>query len=59
MRLPTRPPLLTYLLTGFKRKLSELIPQRSVLEEQREAVTLRNVEEDWRTCSHAQGERCP
>ena len=28
---------------GFKRKLSELIPQRSVLEEQREADTLRNV----------------
>ena len=28
---------------GFKQKLSELIPQRSVLEEQREADTLRNV----------------
>ena len=28
---------------GFKRKLSELIPQRSVLEEQREADTLKNV----------------
>ena len=28
---------------GFKRKLSELIPQRSVLEEQREADTMRNV----------------
>ena len=28
---------------GFKRKLSELIPQRSVLEEQREADTIRNV----------------
>ena len=31
------------LKAGFKRKLSELIPQRSVLEEQREANTLRNV----------------
>ena len=31
------------LKAGFKRKLSELIPQRSVLEEQREADTLRNV----------------
>ena len=28
---------------GFKQKLSELIPQRSVLEEQSEADTLRNV----------------
>ena len=31
------------LKAGLKRKLSELIPQRSVLEEQREADTLRNV----------------
>ena len=31
------------LKAGFKRKLSELIPQRSVLEKQREADTLRNV----------------
>ena len=31
------------LKAGFKQKLSELIPQRSVLEEQREADTLRNV----------------
>ena len=31
------------LKAGSKRKLSELIPQRSVLEEQREADTLRNV----------------
>ena len=31
------------LKAGFKRKLSELIPQRSVLEEQRGADTLRNV----------------
>ena len=31
------------LKTGFEPKLSELIPQRSVLEEQREADTLRNV----------------
>ena len=31
------------LKAGFKRKLSELIPQRSVSEEQREADTLRNV----------------
>ena len=29
---------------GFKRKLSELIPQRSVLEEQREADTMGNVQ---------------
>ena len=32
------------LKAGFKRKLSELIPQRSVLEEQREADTLRIVQ---------------
>ena len=31
------------LKAGFKRKLSELIPQRSVFEEQREADMLRNV----------------
>ena len=31
------------LKAGFQRKLSELIPQRRVLEEQREADTLRNV----------------
>ena len=31
------------LKAGFKRKLSELIPQRSVFEEQREADTLRSV----------------
>ena len=31
------------LRTGFRRKLSELIPRRNVLEEQREADTLRNV----------------
>ena len=31
------------LKAGFKRKLSELVPQRSVLEEQREADTIRNV----------------
>ena len=31
------------LKAGFKRKLSELIPKSSVLEEQREADTLRNV----------------
>ena len=31
------------LKAGFKRKLSELIPQRSVMEEQREADTMRNV----------------
>ena len=31
------------LKAGFKRKLSELIPQRSVLEEQREGDTIRNV----------------
>ena len=31
------------LKAGFKRKFSELVPQRSVLEEQREADTLRNV----------------
>ena len=31
------------LKAGFKRKLSDLIPQRSVLEGQREADTLRNV----------------
>ena len=31
------------LQAGFKQKLSELIPQRSVLEEQREADTVRNV----------------
>ena len=31
------------LKAGFRRKLSELIPQRSVLEEQREADTLRSV----------------
>ena len=31
------------LKAGFKRKLSELIPQRSVLEEQRENDTIRNV----------------
>ena len=31
------------LKAGFKRKLSELIPQRSVLEKQREADRLRNV----------------
>ena len=31
------------LKAGFKRKLSELIPQRTVLEEQREADTIRNV----------------
>ena len=31
------------LKAGFKRKLSELIPECSVLEEQREADTLRNV----------------
>ena len=31
------------LKAGFKRKLSELIPQRSALEEQREADTMRNV----------------
>ena len=30
------------LKAGFKRKLSELIPQRSVLQEQREADTMRN-----------------
>ena len=29
---------------GFKRKLSELIPQRSVSEEQREADTIRDVQ---------------
>ena len=31
------------LKAGFKRKLSKLIPQRSVLEEQTEAETMRNV----------------
>ena len=31
------------LKAGFKRKLSELIPQHSVLEEQRETDTMRNV----------------
>ena len=31
------------LKAGFKRKLSELIPQSSVLEEQREGATIRNV----------------
>ena len=31
------------LKAGFKRKLSELIPKRSGLEEQREADTIRNV----------------
>ena len=31
------------LKAGFKRKLSELIPQRSVLEEQREGDTIQNV----------------
>ena len=32
------------LKAGFERKLSELIPERSVLEEQREADTLQNVQ---------------
>ena len=42
--LPTsRRYLPTYLKAGFKRKLSELIPHRSVLEEQREGETNRNV----------------
>ena len=31
------------LKAGFKRKLSELVPQRTVLEEQRECDTIRNV----------------
>ena len=31
------------LKASFQRKLSELIPQRSVLEEQREAATVRSV----------------
>ena len=35
------------LKAGFKRKLSELIPQRSVSEEQREADTMRNVRRRW------------
>ena len=32
------------LKAGFQRKLSELVPQRTVLEEQREGDTIRNVQ---------------
>ena len=37
------------LQAGFKRKFSVLIPQRSVLEEQREGDTIRNVRRRLKT----------